>query len=834
MTKPLIIVESPTKIKTLKKFLGEKYEFESSYGHVRDLPEGQFGIDLENDFEPTYAPLPDKEKVIARLKALAKNCDRIILSPDPDREGEAIAWHIAALLPKGIPIERVSFNSITKEAVHEALANPREIDLSLVNAQQARRLLDRLVGYTISPLLNRRLRRGRTQTVSAGRVQSAALKLIVERERAIAAFIPQEYWNLSAFFLVNDVPKPFTSTLVAIDGMRLEKEIIEGKVEGRDYVRIANLEDATLHEEGIRQGGFAITRVERKEKKRNPEAPFITSTLQQEASRHFGYAPAKTMQIAQQLYEGLDLGSEGTEGLITYMRTDSVRVAPEAIAQARDLIVKRFGKDYLPEKARSFDVKKSAQDAHEAIRPTHLIHDPESVRPFLSHEQFNLYTLIWKRFVASQMNPAIYDTMSVDVMAGSRYLLRATGSALKFPGFLALYEEKKDDDEEREEKLLPPMKVGDVLALTHTTKEQSFTRPPPRFTEASLVKELEKSGIGRPSTYAAIMKKIQSRAYTERLQGRLKPTELGCLIVDMLDAHFKSIMDIRFTADMEDKLELIAAHKKEWKEVIRDFWSEFNPQLQEAEKNAIVPRVTTEHPCPKCGGQLQKIWFKSKYFLGCINYPTCDYTTTSEQMAFDKEEYDASFDWEQACPLCKSEMKLRFGRYGAFLGCTKYPECRGTVVIPKKGEAPAETGPQEVIPCPAEGCTGQLVRRRSRFGKYFYSCSEYPACDVIGNVPEDICTKFAGRPKTAYEKAAAKGKGKTSKAKASEGTAVAKKITKKATTTKKAASAKVTTTTKKKATAASEKATGEKTKKAAPKKAATKKVVKKTAPKLPE
>jgi len=753
MGKSLIIVESPAKMKTLKQFLGAGYLFESCFGHIRDLPESEFGVDVENDFEPTYVVMPDKKEVIAKLKKAASACDIVYLSPDPDREGEAIAWHISQILPANTKIKRVTFNSFTKDAVRDALKNPLDLDMALVNAQQARRLLDRLVGYSISPLLNKRLRRGRGKSVSAGRVQSVALKIVVDREREIEAFKPQEYWTIWTLLANQVSEKPFKATLFAIDNKRIEKEAVEGKVEGVDFMRLNTEMSSKQVVEELKQCSFVVTRVDRKEKRRNPEAPFITSTLQQEASRHFRFSPARCMQIAQTLYEGVDLGAEGAEGLITYMRTDSVRLAPEPVAQVRDYIKKEYGDQFLPESARAFQLKKSAQDAHEAIRPTNLAHHPDAIKEFLSRDQYLLYSLIWKRFIACQMTPAIYDTVSVDIQAGSRYLLRATGSIMKFPGFLSVYEEKQDEDNEKEEdKMLPSISEKDLLNLKEINSEQSFTRPPPRFTEASLVKELEKSGIGRPSTYAAIMNKIQSRDYTVKEQGRLKPTELGRLICDMLEASFKDVVNIGFTAAMEDNLELVAENKKEWRVLLSEFWKAFNPTLQIAETQAFVPKLETDLICPKCGGKLQKIWFKSKYFLGCVNYPTCDYTGSVEEATFDKTQYQEGFDFSQRCPVCQSEMKLRFGKFGPFLGCTTYPDCKGIVNIPKKGEEVLVESEQEKVSCPAVGCVGHLVRRRSRFGKMFYSCSEFPSCDVIGNSTEAVALKYVDHPKTAYSK----------------------------------------------------------------------------------
>ncbi len=785
MGKALIIVESPAKIKTLRKFLGNDFLFESSIGHIRDLPEKEFGIDIENDFEPQYATLPSKEKVIEALQRAAAKCDVVYLSPDPDREGEAIAWHIAEILPKGTVIKRAAFHSITKDAVIKALEHPESINYALVDAQQARRLLDRIVGYKISPILARRVLGGRRTgvSVSAGRVQSVALKLVVDREKEIEAFKPVEYWNLIVTLKKEDDEKSFKAFLHSIDGKRVEKESQEGK----EVALIPDAATADRLKSRLKKGEFSITRVERKEKKRHPEAPFITSTLQQEASRHYGFSATRTMSVAQKLYEGIDMGEEGAEGLITYMRTDSVQVAPEAIGAVRSRIKAQFGDDYLPEKARLYSSKKSAQEAHEAIRPTNLNHPPEKVRPFLSKEQQQLYTLIWKRFMASQMASAIYDTVSADITAGDGLLLRATGSTLKFDGFLALYEERSDEEEgDGGSKTLPPLTEGEPLKPLKIDAEQSFTRPPPRFSEASLVKELEKSGIGRPSTYATIMNKIQSREFTVKEQGRLKPTELGRVCAALLEESFPLIMNVDFTAKMEDTLELVAESKKEWKVVIREFWADFLPTLESAEKEAHVPRIETDILCPKCGKHnLQKIWSRSRYFYGCAGYPECEYTGAIEEQTFDKAAFNPDFDWDQPCPVCSKEMKLRHGRFGPFLGCIDYPTCRGTVHIPKKGELIVAQG--DLPPCPAIGCPGTLTARRSRFGKTFYSCSTYPECDVIVNDLKDVESKYPNHPRTPYVKAARKGKGEpkatkaTKAAKAPKSGAKAAKATKAAT-----------------------------------------------------
>ncbi len=766
MGKALIIVESPAKIKTLKKFLGSNYLFASSVGHICDLPKRGFGIDIENKFTPQYEVLEDKQQVVDELKRLAKMADQVYLAPDPDREGEAIAWHIASLLPKECKIQRATFYSITQSEVKKALSQPREINQALVNAQQARRLLDRIVGYKISPLLVRRVQ-GKG-SVSAGRVQSVALKIVVDRERAIRAFQPIEYWTIKAK-LKPDTDQLFEAQLITIDGLKIEKEPVEGK----DVFLLNNEKVAEEILSDLKAQPFHIQKIQKKEKKRHPVPPFITSTLQQEASRHHGFSSARTMRLAQDLYEGVSTANgETTEGLITYMRTDSVRLAPEAVQAARSFIKNTFGDKFLPAKERSYATKKSAQDAHEAIRPASLDRPPESLKEVLSTDQLKLYTLIWKRFIACQMESAVYDTVSIDIQAGERFGLRATGSTLKFSGFLAIYEEKDDDDEGDKANLLPHLEQSTPISCEEATKEQSFTKPPPRFSEASLVKELEKSGVGRPSTYATIMSKIQDRSYTVKEKGRLIPTELGEVICSFLENCFPQIMNLNFTAHLEDDLEEVAANHKDWIALLEGFWSEFSPYIDKAEKEGFVPKLPTDLPCPKCGHTLQKIWSKSRYFYGCSNYPDCDYTSSQEELAFDKSEYAEDFNWEQPCPICQSAMKIRHGRFGAFLGCSNYPKCRGTVTVPKKGE---EIPSAEELPsCPAKECPGMLTARKSRFGKIFYSCSTFPDCNVIGNSIEEVLEKYRDHPRTAYEK----------KRKGAKKKATTKKSSKKATKSK--------------------------------------------------
>lgn len=750
--KALVIVESPAKIKTLKKFLGPNYFFESSVGHIRDLPQKGFGIDVEHDFEPEYVTLPDKKEVIKKLQAAAKEADQVFLSPDPDREGEAIAWHIASILPKGTKIKRAAFQAITKDAVQYSLSHPRDIDMDLVDAQQARRLLDRIVGYKISPILTRKVARGR-QGSSAGRVQSVALKLVVDREKEIDAFIPVEYWNLGAELQGKEMSRSFTAALYSVDGLKVEKE-----KQQKECFLIADAKTATLIADKLKKATYQITSVEKKERKRNPVPPFITSTLQQEASRHYGFSVSRTMSIAQGLYEGIDMGDEGTEGLITYMRTDSFNIAPEAINAARNYIHSHFGPTYLPDQPRFYASKKSAQEAHEAIRPTNLGRDPEKIRKYLTHDEYKLYLLIWRRFLASQMNPAIYDTISAEISTNQGLILRASGSVLKFNGFLAAYVEKSDQEQkgEDEEKILPPLEEGMPLQLLNVLKDQAFTKAPPRFTEASLVKELERLGIGRPSTYAAIMNKIQSRDYTTKENQALKPTDLGKVIAQMLEQNFPPIMDVTFTAQMEDQLEQVAEHNKNWKELIKDFWRDFIPLVEKAEKEAVVPKLLTDLDCPKCGKKLQKVWSRNKYFYGCSNYPDCDFTSPIEGLSFNKEDYDPNFNWDQTCPQCQSPMTIRHGRFGTFLGCSRYPECKGIVNIQKKEDLIAL--PQKMPKCPAQGCDGTITLRKSRFGKPFFSCSNYPDCDVIVNQLEQLDEKYQNHPKTPYVKKARKGR----------------------------------------------------------------------------
>lgn len=749
--KALIIVESPAKIKTLRKFLGSDYLFESSIGHIIDLPAKKFGIDLDGSFEPEYEVLEGKKKVVTALKKAAKEVETVYLSPDPDREGEAIAWHIASILPKGSKYKRITFNEITKEAVKNALKQPRDIDMDLVDAQQARRFLDRIVGYKISPILHQKIRRS-THTLSAGRVQSVALLIIVLREREIEAFIPIEYWNLFAH--LKKGKDNLISSLHSVNDLKVEKE-----ESGKKKVFIINNEKtAASVKDALDKSTYTISKIDKKERKRRPAPPFITSTLQQEASRHYRFSSKKTMMLAQNLYEGIDMG-EGTEGLITYMRTDSVRVSKEASLGCRPHISILYGDEYLPAKPPVYGSKNAAQDAHEAIRPTNFENSPEKIKKFLSPDQFKLYDLVWKRFFASQMKEAIYDTVSVDIDAAPKghkdksiktMNMRLSGSQIKFKGFLVAYQEKTDEETNEKDTILPPLKVGEKLPLNKTEMTQSFTKPPPRFTEASLVKELERSGIGRPSTYAAIMNKIQSRAYTVKEKGTLIPTDLGKVICQMLEENFTKLMDVKFTASMEETLDAIADHKQDWKKFLADFWKEFKVDVEKAKKEATVPKIETDIDCPKCKkNKLNKVFANDKYFYGCSGYPDCDYSAPiEEEKEIDKSQYAEDFDWDQPCPKCGGEMKVRTSRYGHFLGCAGYPKCKTIINIPKKGEVQIKDLPK----CPAKGCDGNLVQRKSRYGKTFFSCSNFPDCNVIANSVDEVFDKYKDHVKTPYEK----------------------------------------------------------------------------------
>jgi len=715
MAKNLVIVESPAKAKTLGKYLGRNYTVKASVGHVVDLPKSKLGVDIDNDFEADYQVIHGKTKILADLKKAAKDKDNIYLAPDPDREGEAIAWHIAQRLGKKKNVYRVLFNEITKKAVQEAIKNPGAIDQHRFEAQQARRILDRLVGYKISPLLWNKVRRG----LSAGRVQSVAVRIICEREREIRAFNPEEYWTVEAR-LEGAAPPAFLARLAEVDGRKLDHKTFRLDARARVDEALAGLADAK----------WTVTKVERKERRRHPTPPFVTSRLQQEASRKLGYQPSRTMRIAQRLYEGIDLGDEGSVGLITYMRTDSTRISGEAIGAARTYIGGRYGEPYVPEQPNVYRSKKDAQDAHEAIRPTSMDWDPERVAKFLDKEELAVYTLIWNRFVASQMASAVFDATAVDIEAGNTRF-RANGQILKFDGFIRVYTEGRDDaqpatDDEEGEGQLPPLAEGDVLSLKELLPEQHFTQPPPRFTQATLIKELEENGIGRPSTYASIVGTILNKEYVvEDEQRRLKPTELGFLVTDLLVAAFPDVLNVEFTAGMENELDRIEDGQESWVASMRRFWEPFARDLEKASvemRDVKREERPTELVCEKCGKPMVIKWGRRGEFLACSGYPECKNT-----MNFTRED-DGTIrpaqpeTTDEVCEKCGRPMQVRFGRYGKFLGCSGYPECKNMQPLHK----PVPTG----VKC--TGCgQGELMERRSRRGKLFYSCNRYPDCQFV-------------------------------------------------------------------------------------------------------
>lgn len=702
MERSLIIVESPTKVKTIKKYLGDQFDVRASVGHVKDLPKSKLGIDIKNRFEPTYQVLEAKKKVVAELKNAAKSADTVYLAPDPDREGEAIAWHIAEEIDGKKNIYRILFNDLTKNTMLAALRNPQKLDFDKYEAQQTRRILDRLVGYQISPLLWDKVRRG----LSAGRVQSVAVRMICDREEEIKKFIPVEYWNLTAL-LEGSVPPSFEAKLIKIDGKK---------------ARIANSEESSIILQRLESVPFVVGNVEKKETKRSPSPPFTTSKLQQEASRKLRFSAKKTMSVAQKLYEGIELGDEGPVGLITYMRTDSVRIAAEAIDEVRDYILQVYGKNHLPTKANIYKSGRAAQEAHEAIRPASINYQPKDIKPYLSSDQFRLYQLIWNRFVASQMTPAVFDQTTIDVDA-SGVIFRAQGAVMKFAGFIALYIEVRDDNGEESElgKTLPDVKVGEQLKLLSLMPEQKFTEPPPRFTEATLVKELEEKGIGRPSTYAAILSTIQDREYVRLESSRFHPTELGILVTDLLVKNFPTILDVAFTAGMENELDLIEEGKLKRIESLEKFYSSFENDLKKAKtemRNIKKEETPTDLLCKKCGSPMIIKWGRNGKFLACKNYPECRNTmnfTQDENGAINEIRPEENLT-DTDCPECGRKMVVKQGKFGSFLGCSGYPECKSTM--------PISLG----IKCPMEGCDGEITEKRSKKGKIFFGCTRYPKC----------------------------------------------------------------------------------------------------------
>jgi DNA topoisomerase-1 len=701
--KSLVIVESPAKAKTIAKYLGKNYTVKASVGHIMDLPKSKLGVDIENDFEPKYIVIKGKAPVVKELKSAAKKADRILLATDPDREGEAIAAHVAEVISgsiKNAEVYRVLFNEITKKAILLAIEHPGKIDVNKVDAQQARRVLDRLVGYQISPILWKKVQRG----LSAGRVQSVALRLICEREEEIKAFVPEEFWSLTAL-LEGKTPPQFEAKLIKRDEEKL---------------RVKNNEEAQKILADLQGRPYSVAKVEKKERRRNPVPPFTTSKLQQEAGRKLGFTAKRTMGIAQSLYEGVDVGKEGTVGLITYMRTDSTRVGKEAQDEARELIAGKYGKDYLPDKPPVYASAKSAQEAHEAIRPTSVMREPDVIKKYLENDQYKLYKLIWNRFVASQMNPAVIDQTSVDIKAGD-YTFRATGSVVKFPGFMAVYmEEKPEDqvaDDENGEAVLPPLTEGEALTLIKLDPKQHFTQPPPRFSEALLVKTLEEKGIGRPSTYAAIISTIQDRHYVQKVENKFRPTELGVLVSDLLVNHFPVVMDVAFTARMEEELDKIEEGQMRWVEAVKDFYKPFNESLEKAQaemKDFKSEQTSTDITCEKCGKPMVIKWGRNGQFLACSGYPDCKNTKPFVRKENGEVEAAPEEITDEICPKCGSPMVIKRGRFGKFLACSRYPECNHT------------QGMSTGVTCPEDG--GKIVERRSRFGKVFYSCSNYPAC----------------------------------------------------------------------------------------------------------
>ena len=714
MPKSLVVVESPAKAKTINKFLGQNYIVRSSVGHIRDLPAKKLAVDVQNGFTPEYITIRGKAKVIKEIQAEAKKTEAIYLAADPDREGEAICWHIAETL-KNVkkPIYRVTYNEITASAILAAMENPGQIDQHLVDSQQARRVLDRLVGYQISPILWRNVKPG----LSAGRVQSVAVRLICEREAEIEAFIPQEYWTITAN-LIGKNPQPFDAKLLQIGS---EKGSISTYGFPIDEARAeAIVEDAKTKP-------FIVKDIKRQERKRRPVPPFITSTLQQEAARKLRFTAKRTMSVAQKLYEGLNLGATGAVGLITYMRTDSTRIADEALREARGYIKKNYGTDYLPKSAMRYKSKGGAQDAHEAIRPTSVERTPQSLKSYLSPEQHRLYDLIWKRFVASQMNPAILDVTTIDISA-EQYLFRATGSILKFDGFMRLYLEGSDDSNTESNRndetdvILPVLEIGERLDLRKLTHKQHHTQPPPRYTEATLVKALEEKGIGRPSTYAAIISTIQGREYVVKEKGRFQPTDIGKLVNQLLIKGFPEILDTQFTAKMEDQLDEIAEGKSDWVGVLNAFYEPFTHALEAAPDVMYEARKEMEEEsdevCEKCNGKMIIKWGRYGRFLGCSNYPECsNIKRLTEENAPPPEEEPT----DETCDKCGSPMVIKTSRAGGkFLACTGYPKC--------KNAKPINIG----VDCPEAGCGGYIGERRSKRG-IFYGCSNYPKCKFIAS-----------------------------------------------------------------------------------------------------
>ena len=733
MSKSLVIVESPSKAKTINKYLGKDFKVIASVGHIKDLPKKGLGVDVENDFEPTYEVMPGKEKVVKEIKEAAKEAETVFIATDPDREGEAIGRHIAELVTSGRgqakkPIFRVMFNEITKAAVQEAFKTPGSINDHLVDAQQARRVLDRIVGYQGSQLLWNKVRRG----LSMGRVQSVAMRLICEREAERDAFRAEEYWSITAL-LAGENPPSFEAKLHSING---------------EEASIENAEQAGKIVNAVQGKAFVVESIERKEKKRNPVAPFITSRLQQEAARKLHFSPKKTMTLAQQLYEGIEIGAEGATGLITYMRTDSPRISTEAMAEAREVIQARFGQEYLPATPNVYKTSKAAQEAHEAVRPTSAARDPESIRQYLDQDQYNLYKLIWNRFIASQMVPAILDVTRIDsapVGTKEKYIFRSTGTVVKFPGHTIVYMESVDKEaptqkpkadqeaEDENERQLPALAEGHRLRLVEQDgqtvpgllSKQHFTQPPPRYNEALLIKELEEKGIGRPSTYATIISTIQDRKYVEKIEGRLVPTETGKTVHDYLMKGFPELINVDFTSQLEEQLDEVEEGSKPWVTAVRDFYTPFTKELERAKtipgpKDIVEP--PTNIPCEKCGRMMEIKWGRNGKFLACPGYkddPPCKNTQNFQKLEDGtiKIVPKVELTTDQKCDKCGSQMVVKTGRFGKFAACSAYPECKTT--------KPLALG----VKCPQPDCGGDLVQKRTRKGRSFFACSHYPKCE---------------------------------------------------------------------------------------------------------
>ncbi len=693
MSKSLVIVESPAKAKTINKFLGANYQVIACNGHIRDLPVKRIGVDVNDDFKPAYEIIKGKKRIVSEIKKKAELAKEVLLAADHDREGEAICWHLKSVIGKKAPVARVLFNEITKNAIQEAILKPSDICEPRVQAQQARRILDRLVGYMISPLLWSKVRAG----LSAGRVQSVALRIICEREKEILAFVPEEYWNITAS-LVNHEQQDLEAKLVKINNKKAE---IRNEAEAKKVV------------DESKAGNFIVEDVVKKKKQRKSPVPFTTSKLQQRATQKLGFSPKRTMMIAQQLYEGLDIG-ETTVGLITYMRTDSIRIAGEAVHECLAYIEKEYGRDYLPAKPKIFKNKKGAQDAHEAIRPTSLQRNPEKLKRHLSADQYKLYKLIWNCFIASQMKNAQVEMTTVNIKNGI-YLYRITGQVILFDGYLRVYRENDD----KEEGLLPKIEVKEELTLKEILPSQHFTKPPPRFTDATLVKELEENGIGRPSTYAAILDIIENRDYVKKEKRTFFPTEIGLKVSQLLTENFPDILNIKFTAEMEEKLDEVEVGKKESLDLLRQFYTPFDKALKEARENMTNLKKDLEEKtdivCEKCGAVMVTRWGRNGKFIACPNFPKCKNTKSLEETLPESEKETPPVDIK--CEKCGGQMIVKSSRYGKFLACENYPKC--------KNSKPMPTG----TTCPNDGGGGDIGSMRSKKGRTYYGCSNYPKCD---------------------------------------------------------------------------------------------------------